>query len=162
MICRCLVLIPSLLIVASLTERLPVVSVPEELRITSVRNDVVNDRCPRVLWRILLKTPDAQRMRAKELLRLPCPSAVVATLAGRSRLIYVQWLVLVAVLLTRFDQGTAAWVFAGYQCFVRQHSSPPITKALRRFPSTRLHLTLLLTIPYHKSHRTFADISGVC
>jgi hypothetical protein len=37
--------IPSgLLIVALLTQRLPVRSVPEELRITSVRNDVIHNR----------------------------------------------------------------------------------------------------------------------
>lgn len=43
-ILRVLIFVSSLYIMMMLAERLPVVRVPEELRITSVRTDVIHDR----------------------------------------------------------------------------------------------------------------------
>ena len=76
---RCLVLVPRLLIVTALAERLPVRSIPEELRITTVRNDVVDHGGLHISWRILLHASDAKWVSFQELLRLTFPAAAVAT-----------------------------------------------------------------------------------
>jgi hypothetical protein len=76
---RCLVLVPCLLIVTSLAEWLPVRSVPEELRITAVWNDMIDHGCLRISWRVLLHAAYAQWVSLQEFLRLSLPAAAVAT-----------------------------------------------------------------------------------
>lgn len=55
-----LVLCPGLRVMALLTQSLPVAPIPEQLLVTAVRNDVVNNCCFGVLT--LRHTLDAQRM----------------------------------------------------------------------------------------------------
>ena len=77
MVNRVAVFSSGLLIVALLTQRLPVRPVPEELRISSVRNDVIHNRRRRcdAMSQALL----AEWMKCQELLALPSPSAVVSS-----------------------------------------------------------------------------------
>lgn len=150
MICRCLVLIPSFLIVTFLAERLPIRSVPEELRIATVRNDVVDHGRPRILWRVLTHTPHTQRTCLEELLAFLLPAAVVSSPAGRPALVLVHGLVFLAVLLARFHQLAAAWVAARYLWLSWHRLAPSHVKSPRRLccreGSVVIHFRQLNTI----------------
>ena len=63
-----------------LTKRLPVGVAPHQVLVTSVRNDVVNDRCGHEL--ALRQTLHAQRMLPQVRLAYPLPLAAVATLCS--------------------------------------------------------------------------------
>ena len=67
----CAVLVASLVIVARLTQRLPVVLIPHQVLVTTMRNNMVNYRCLYVftLGFALL----TQRMFLQEQLSLPLP-----------------------------------------------------------------------------------------
>lgn len=67
-------------IVAGLAQRLPVALVPEEFRIATMRDDVVNDRRGNISSVPL--TLSAQRMPMKVSLRRLLPSPVVSALTG--------------------------------------------------------------------------------
>ena len=76
MILRVAVLFPGLPVMASFTERLPVVLIPEELLISAVRNDVVDNRCLDISS--LLGALGTERMRLQEPLALPLPGFPVS------------------------------------------------------------------------------------
>ena len=76
-ICRCTVFPSRFFVVARLAQRLPVALVPKQIFITSVRSDMVNDRCLGVSS--LLQTLSAERMLLQELLADLLPSAAVTT-----------------------------------------------------------------------------------
>ena len=77
MVYRVLILVAGLHIVMMFAERLPVARVPEELRVTTVRTDVIHDRRFDVL--ALALTLHAQRVREQEQLRESSPAGVVTT-----------------------------------------------------------------------------------
>ena len=68
------------LIVTRLAQRLPVRVAPHQVMITTMRNDMVNDRCRHILS--LRQTLYAQRMFPQVRLADTPPLAAVATLGG--------------------------------------------------------------------------------
>lgn len=91
--------IPSgLLIVASLIQCLPVRTIPEELRVSLVWNDMVHNRrrcCFSFLQALL-----AEWMKCQELLTLQSPSRTVSFRCSRAALFRMQSFVFLAVLLS--------------------------------------------------------------
>jgi len=76
-ICRCTVFPSRFFVVARLAQRLPVAFVPKQIFITSVRSDMVNDRCFSVSS--LLQTLGAERMLFKVPLADLLPAAAIPT-----------------------------------------------------------------------------------
>ena len=77
---RSAVLSSGFLIVTGLTQRLPVGVAPHQVMVTTMRNDMVNDRCGHILS--LRQTLHAQRMLPQVRLADTLPLAAVATLGG--------------------------------------------------------------------------------
>ena len=77
---RSAVLSSGFLIVTRLAKRLPIRITPHQVVISSVRNDVVNDRCGHILS--LRQTLHAQRVLPQVRLADTLPLAAVATLGG--------------------------------------------------------------------------------
>ena len=77
---RSAVLSSGFLIVTRLAKRLPVRVAPHQVVVTTMRNDVVNDRCGHELT--LRQTLHAQRMLPQVRLGTRLPLAAVATLGG--------------------------------------------------------------------------------
>ena len=102
-----------LLIVAGFTKTLPVAPIPEQLWVTSVWYDVVHHSglCVSVLPHAL----SAQRMRPKELLGFPLPSAAVAAPPRRTGHLWMERQVFLTVLLAGFHQRCAFMMLA--RCF---------------------------------------------
>ena len=101
---------PCLAVVAGLAKSLPVAFIPHQMRITTVRNDMVDHgRCREPS---LCFATHTQRMPAEVCLAEPLPLAAVATLSGR-RSVGVKRLVLLAVLVLGQIRtvGVTAWAF---------------------------------------------------
>ena len=101
---------PRLAIMAGLAKSLPVAFIPHQMRITTVRNDMVDHgRCREPS---LCFAPHTQRMPAEVRLADTLPLAAVATLSGR-RSVGVKRLVLLAVLVLGQIRtvGVTAWAF---------------------------------------------------
>ena len=77
MVYRVLILVAGLHIVMMFAERLPVARVPEELRVATVRTDVIHDRRLDVPAFALARC--AQRVREQEQLRESSPTGIVTT-----------------------------------------------------------------------------------
>lgn len=96
---------------AGLAKSLPVAFIPHQMRITTVRNDMVDHgRCREPS---LCFAPHTQRMPAEVRLAQSLPLAVVATLSGR-RSVWMQCLVLFTVAAVS-KVGTAG-MLAWFQC----------------------------------------------
>ena len=105
---------PCLAVVAGLTESLPVAFIPHQMRITTVRNDMVDHgRCREPS---LCFAPHTQRMPVEIRFAESLPPAAVSTLGGR-RSVWVQGLVFVAV--RTFGQFRTAGMLAGFLTFLR-------------------------------------------
>ena len=105
---------PRLAIMAGLAKSLPVAFLPHQMRITTVRNDMVDHgRCREPS---LCFAPHTQRMPAEVRLAQSLPLAAVATLGGR-RSVWVQGLVFVAV--RTLGQSRTAGMLARFQCLPR-------------------------------------------
>ena len=111
---RSAVLCSGFLIVTRLAQRLPVRIAPHQIMVTTVRNDVVNDRCGHILS--LRQTLHTQRMLPQVRLADTLPLAAVSTLGGR-RSVRVQGLMFVAV--RTLGQSRTAGVLARFQCLPR-------------------------------------------
>ena len=101
---------PRLAVMAGLAKSLPVAFIPHQMRITTVRNDMVDHgRCREPS---LCFAPHTQRMPAEVRLADTLPLAAVATLSGR-RSVGVKRLVLLAVLVLGQIRtvGVTAWAF---------------------------------------------------
>lgn len=118
MIMRCLIFIPRLLIVTMLAECLPIALVPEQLRISSVRCDMVHDCCLGVSS--FLQTTLTERMRLKKRFAYLLPSSVVATMVSRPYLLRMHLLMLGTVLLSWWNQFWTARLSARMHRFIRQ------------------------------------------
>ena len=95
---------------AGLAKSLPVAFIPHQMRITTVRNDMVDHgRCREPS---LCFAPHTQRMPAEVRFAQSLPLAAVATLSGR-RSVGVKRLVLLAVLVLGQIRtvGVTAWAF---------------------------------------------------
>ena len=106
-----LILCPCLLIMALLTKGLPVVLIPEERLIASMRNDMVYHR--RFCIFPLLHAVHAQRMGSKIRLAGFLPRSTIATAGSGPYLFRMQSFVLFAVLRTRRYQFRATRMLAG-------------------------------------------------
>ena len=105
---------PCLAVVAGLAKSLPVALVPHQMRITTVRNDMVDHgRCREPS---LCFAPHTQGMPAEVRLAQSLPLAAVATLGGR-RSVWVQGLMLCTI-QTVCQIGTTG-VLAGLLTFLR-------------------------------------------
>ena len=95
---------------AGLAKSLPVAFIPHQMRITTVRNDMVDYSC--CCEPSPCHTLHAQRMLPQVRLAEPLPPAAVATLGGR-RSVWVKKLVLLAVLALGQIRtaGVTAWAF---------------------------------------------------
>ena len=98
MILRCLVLSPRFHTVVTMAKGLPVASVPEELLVTTMRNDVIDVRCLHVPS--FLHALHTQRVRLKILLPGFLPRTAVASTRSGPYLLGVQYFVTVAILLS--------------------------------------------------------------
>ena len=104
---------PCLAVVAGLAKSLPVALVPHQMRITTVRNDMVDHgRCREPS---LCFATHTQRMPAEVRLAEPLPPAAVTTLGGR-RSVRVQGLL--CTVQTVCQIGTAG-MLARFQCLPR-------------------------------------------
>ena len=101
---------PCLVVMARLAKSLPVAFIPHQMRITTVRNDMVDYSC--CCEPSPCHTLHAQRMLPQVRLAEPLPLAAVATLSGR-RSVRVKKLVLLAVLALGQIRtaGVTAWAF---------------------------------------------------
>ena len=109
---------PCLAVMARLAKSLPVAFIPHQMRITTVRNDMVDHgRCREPS---LCFAPHTQRMPAEVRLAQSLPLAAVATLGGR-RSVWVQGLVFVAG--RTLGQSRTAGMLARFQCLPR-HRRP--------------------------------------
>ena len=105
---------PCLVVMAGLAKSLPVAFIPHQMRITTVRNDMVDHSC--CCEPSLCLATHTQRMPAEVRLAEPLPPAAVATLGGR-RSVWVQGLMLCTV-QTVCQIGTAG-MLAWFQCLPR-------------------------------------------
>ena len=113
-ILRVTVLTSGFPVVAGLAKSLPVAFIPHQMRITTVRNDMVDYSC--CCEPSPCHTLHAQRMLPQVRLAEPLPLAAVATLGGR-RSVWVQGLVFVAV--RTLGQSRTAGMLARFQCLPR-------------------------------------------
>ena len=119
-----LVFCPCLAVMAGLTESLPVAFIPHQMRITTVRNDMVDHgRCREPSQCLATHT---QGIPAEIRLAEPLPPAAVSTLGGR-RSVWVQGLML-RTIQTVCQIGTAG-VLAWFQCLPRHKVHLRIQKA---------------------------------
>lgn len=112
-----------LLVVASLAQRLPVVSVPEQFGVTAVGNDVVDHSG--LDQSALRLAPSAQGVRMEESCAGLLPAATVSLLGGGLGVVRVERSMLLAVRLTVGDQPTAAGVLARGVGSARHGQPPP-------------------------------------
>ena len=98
MVLRRLILSPRFHAVMTVTQSLPVAPIPEQLHVTTVRNDVVDVRCLHV--RPFLHTLHTQRVHLQVLLPGLSPSCSVASARSGPHLFRVHGLMLLAVLLS--------------------------------------------------------------
>ena len=112
----------SLLVVASLAQRLPVVSVPEQFGVTAVGNDVVDHSG--LDQSALRLTPSAQWMGVEECGAGLLPAASVSLFAGAFGVVCVERSMLLTVRAAVGDQPTAAGVLAG-DVRTARHGQPP-------------------------------------
>jgi len=100
---------PGFPVVALFAQRLPVLLIPEQDRISTVRLDMIHNRCRRQFPRLL--TLCAKRMPCQEPLSRPLPTTAVAALDGTSPVTGVQFGMLVAVTIVRQSRATGmlAW-----------------------------------------------------
>lgn len=94
-----------LFIVVRFTQRLPVATIPEQIPVSTVRYDVVNDRCFHVPS--LRQALNTQRMGSEELLAGLLPCTTVPTAGRASRFLWMEGAVLITVLPTGYQLRTA-------------------------------------------------------
>lgn len=95
---RIAVLIPCFFIMAAFTKRLPIAFIPEQLLVSSVRNDMIHNRCFGQLS--CLFTFSTEWMSHQVMLPGFLPLASVPTLAGILSVIFVQSSMLLTILST--------------------------------------------------------------
>jgi len=111
MIFRILIFVSGLDAVMAMAQGLPVTLVPEELAITSMRDDVIDVGCPDVLAFLQALYAEGMRLKVTLACSLPCPA--IASAAGTPHLFWVQRLVCLAVLCTVGHKRWAARMTAG-------------------------------------------------
>ncbi len=130
-------------IMTPFAQGLPVTPIPEELLVTTVRDDVIHVRCLHVLP--FLHALHTQRVLIKVLLPGFPPSSTIATAGSGPYLLRVQSFVSLTILLSRRNQRCAARMLAWNIRFcwhqrINPHSAnfskPPILSMYSRAVST--------------------------
>lgn len=111
-----------LMVVASFTQGLPVVGVPEQPGVTAMGNDVVNHSG--LNQSALRLAPSAQRMGVEERGAGLLPAASVSLLAGAFGVVCMEWSMLLTVRAAVGNQPTTAGVLAG-DVRTARHGQPP-------------------------------------
>ena len=130
---RRLILAPCLLVMAALAKGTPVAPLPEQSLITSVRDDVVNDRGLGVL--AALHALLAERVHLQEQPAGLLPRPIIASAGCRPYFFRMQGLVYVTVLGAERDQRSAAGVLAGHFWFGRHQRTRPHSANCSKPPS---------------------------
>lgn len=110
------------MVVASFTQGLPVVGVPEQPGVTAMGNDVVNHSG--LNQSALRLAPSAQRMGVEERGAGLLPAASVSLLAGAFGVVCMEWSMLLTVRAAVGNQPTTAGVLAG-DVRTARHGQPP-------------------------------------
>ena len=134
------------LIVTGLAQGTPVLTIPKELFISTVRHDVIHDSrlrvsstCPAFL---------TQGMHPKERLALPLPPAPVPTAARRPYRLRVQGFMRLTVSRPRSHQSSTARMLTGYSWF-HWHML------------TSLHISSLPSTSVSSTHRFFSTLRAL-
>ena len=130
MILRILVLRPGLMVMAGLTECLPVIPVPEQCFISTMWNDVIHNRCLLVLP--LCHTPYAQRMCCKVLFTCFLPCSPIAPAGCGADYLRMQGPVLLTELRPRGYQFRTAGMLAWHLWSLWHRLTPPTAVLLYR------------------------------
>ena len=120
---RCLILAPCLLVMAALAKGTPVAPVPEQVLITAMRDDVVDDGRSGVL--ALLHALLAERVRLQEQPAGFLPRTVIASAGSRPYFFRMQWPVQITVLGAGGNQCRTAGVLARHLRFGRHQRTRP-------------------------------------
>lgn len=136
----------SLPVMTRLAQGTPVVTIPEEFLVSTVRNDVIHNSRLRVSAR--LPALLAQGVRPEERLALPLPPAPVPTATRRPYRLRVQGFVCLAVPRPRRNQSRTARMLAGDFWF-RWHKLTPLSSFF--FHALSILFTHLV-FPPHVSH----------
>ena len=127
LIYRSLILAPCLSVMAALAQRTPVAPVPEQVLITAMRNDVVDDGSSGVL--AVLHAFLAERVYLQEKPAGLLPRPVIASAGSRPYFLRMQWPVQIAVLGTGRDQrGTAGMLTRHFRFGRHQRTRPHSAK----------------------------------
>ena len=111
MIHRCLILTSRFHAVVTVAQGLPVALVPEQLRITTMRDDMVNVRCLHIP--AFLHALHTQRMCLQESFSCFPPSTAIASTTCTPHFFRMHWLMYLTVFRSIGNQRSAAWMFAG-------------------------------------------------
>ena len=105
---RPVILPPSFPVMTRFTEWLPIAPIPEQFLVTTVRNNVIHNRCFGIAS--LLSAFRTQRVALKERFACLLPAAAVAALCGRPCYFRVERFVFLAKLCPRLNQFWTAGV----------------------------------------------------
>ena len=108
-----------------LAQRLPVVLVPEQTRITTVRHDVVNHGSLHVPRRVFFQALRTKRVLLKEQSACLLPSPAVATLRCRASYLRVKRQMLITIDLVTGNKLRASRMSTGFPLFVWHRFSLP-------------------------------------
>ena len=130
---RRLIFTPCLLVMAALAKGTPVAPIPEQSLITSVWDDVVNDRGLGVLAALHALLAERVRLQEQPACLLPC--SVIASTGCGPYFLRMQWPVQITVLGAGRDQRSAAGVLAGHLWFGRHQRTRPHSANCSKPPS---------------------------
>ena len=108
---RPVILPPSFPVMTRFTEWLPIAPIPEQFLVTTVRNNVIHNRCFGIAS--LLSAFRTQRVALKERFACLLPAAAVAALCGRPCYLRMEMLVFLAKLCSRLNQFRTAGMSTG-------------------------------------------------
>lgn len=111
------------LVVVLLAQGLPIATIPEQSLVTTMWDDMVNNRCPVI--HAFRRALHAERMCSEEQFAGFLPCAVIPTFSGRPYCLWVKGKMFIAVLRSIGHESSAAGVMAGCVGSVRQDNSTP-------------------------------------
>jgi len=127
------VLAGCLLIVTLLAQRLPIVTIPEELHVSTMRNDMIHDLCTGILTVPLALSTERMCMKESFACLLPPPTITSGSGAAGSGVLllsFMQRCVLLTILLPVWNQLWTARVrtrmlWSAWHCAISSHEKSP-------------------------------------